>query len=178
MIIDLSHSSMNTAKAALNVSHAPVIFSHSSAYSLCNASRNVPDDVLKLIAHNGGVIMVNFYTYHVTCNETATTQDVINHINHIRTVAGIDHVGIGAGYDGINMTPSGLEDVSRYPHLLAELLSDPAWSEKDITLLAGLNLLRVFGRVEEIRDKWKLADVLPVEESAPPLHNPCSSLYS
>lgn len=113
MIIDLSHTSINTAKAALNTSQAPVIFSHSSAYSLCNSTRNVPDDVLKMVAHNGGVVMVNFYTYLVTCNETATTQDVINHINHIRMVAGIDHVGLGAGYDGINMTPSGLEDVSR-----------------------------------------------------------------
>lgn len=178
MIIDLSHTSMNTAKAALNFSHAPVIFSHSSAFSLCNASRNVPDDILKLIAHNGGVIMVNFYTYHITCNETATIQDVINHINHIRAVAGIEHVGIGAGYDGINMTPNGLEDVSKYPYLFAELLSDPAWSPKDITSLAGLNLLRVFEKVEEIRDKWKLADVLPIEDSAPPIHNPCSSLYS
>lgn len=178
MIIDLSHTSMNTAKAALNASHAPVIFSHSSAFSLCNSTRNVPDDILKLIAHNGGVVMVNFYTLHVTCNETATIQDVIKHINHIRTVAGIDHVGIGAGYDGINMTPSGLEDVSRYPHLLAELLADPSWSEKDITSLAGLNLLRVFEKVEEIRDKWKLANILPVEDSVPPIQNPCSSIYS
>lgn len=113
MIIDLSHTSMNTARAALNSSRAPVIFSHSSAYSLCNSTRNVPDDVLRLLRENGGVVMVNFYTYLVTCNATATTQDVINHINHIRTVAGVDHVGLGAGYDGINMTPSGLEDVSR-----------------------------------------------------------------
>ncbi|CAG9818824.1 unnamed protein product [Phaedon cochleariae] len=178
MIIDLSHSSINTAKEALNISQAPVMFSHSSAYALCNSSRNVHDDVLKLIAHYGGVIMVNFYSYHVTCNNTASIQDVINHINHIRLVAGIDHVGIGAGYDGINMTPSGLEDVSRYPNLLAELLADPAWSEKDIVALAGLNLLRVFEKVETIRNDWKKAEVPPFEDSISPIFNPCSSLYS
>lgn len=178
MIIDLSHTSMNTAKAALNASKAPIIFSHSSAYSLCNSTRNVPDDVLRLVADNGGVVMVNFYTYLVTCNETATTQDVIRHINHIRAVAGVAHVGLGAGYDGINMTPAGLEDVSRYPHLLAELLADPSWSERDIALLAGLNVLRVFEEVEAIRDQWKLAAVLPTEDAAPPVRSSCSSVYS
>lgn len=178
MIIDLSHTSVNTAKAALNASRAPVIFSHSCAYSLCNSSRNVPDDVLKMVADNGGVVMVNFYTYLVTCNETATIKDVINHIKHIRAVAGIKHVGLGAGYDGINMTPSGLEDVSKYPHLLAELLEDPEWSEKDIGLLAGLNALRVFSQVEEVRDQWKLAEMLPIEESHPPIQTMCSSVYS
>lgn len=76
------------------------------------------------------------------------------------------------------MTPSGLEDVSKYPYLLSELLADPAWTEKDVLSLAGLNLLRVFERVEEVRDKWKRADVLPLEDALPPMHNPCSSLYS
>lgn len=178
MMIDLSHTSVNTAKAALNASQAPVIFSHSSAYSLCNSSRNVPDDVLKLVAHNGGVVMVNFYTYLLTCNESATIKDVIKHINHIRAVAGIDHVGIGAGYDGINMTPSGLEDVSGYPRLFAELLADPAWSERDITLLAGRNMLRVFSRVEAIRDQWKLAAILPFEDTLPPQDSSCSYKFS
>ncbi|CAH0546421.1 unnamed protein product [Brassicogethes aeneus] len=178
MIIDLSHTSVNTAKSAINTSHAPVIFSHSGAFSLCNSSRNVPDDVLKLIAQNGGVVMVNFFNIHVTCNESASMKDVIRHINHIRKIAGIEHIGIGAGYDGINMTPSGLEDVSKYPYLLAELLSDPSWTEKDILSLAGLNLIRVFEKVEEIRDKWKLAEILPGEDSAPPFYSQCSSLYS
>lgn len=178
MIIDLSHTSMNTAKSAINASLAPVIFSHSSAYSLCNSSRNVPDDILKLVAFNGGIVMVNFYTFLITCNENATISDVIKHINHIRSVAGIDHVGIGAGYDGINMTPLGLEDVSKYPHLLAELLIDPIWSEDDISLLAGLNFLRVFAKVEEIRDKWKLAAVPPGEEVSPHLESECTSIYS
>ncbi|KAK4876800.1 hypothetical protein RN001_009306 [Aquatica leii] len=178
MIIDLSHSSVNTAKAALNASKAPIIFSHSSAYSICNSSRNVPDDILKLVAHNGGVVMVNFYTYLISCNETATIQDVIKHINHIRTVAGIDHVGIGAGYDGINMTPNGLEDVSGYPRLLAELLSDPEWSLKDITLLAGKNILRVFSKVEALRDQWRLAAIVPIEDTLPPQDTLCNYKFS
>ncbi|XP_076272214.1 dipeptidase 1-like isoform X2 [Rhynchophorus ferrugineus] len=167
MIVDLSHSSVYTARSAINVSSAPVIFSHSAAYSLCNSSRNVPDDVLKLVAQNGGLVMVNFYAYHVACSVNATISDVIRHINHIRKVAGVEHVGIGAGYDGINVTPSGLEDVSKYPHLLAELLSDPDWSEKDILSLAGLNFLRVFEKVEEIRDRWKKAEIAPFEELGP-----------
>lgn len=178
MMIDLSHTSVNTAKAALNISQAPVIFSHSSAYSLCNSSRNVPDDILKLVAHNGGVVMVNFYTYLLTCNETATIKDVIKHINHIRTVAGVNHVGIGAGYDGINMTPLGLEDVSGYPKLLAELLADPSWTERDIRLLAGKNILRVFSKVEAVRDKWRLAAILPFEDASPPQESSCSYKFS
>lgn len=178
MIIDLSHASPGTARSALNATHAPVIFSHSSAFSICNSSRNVPDDILKMLAHNGGVVMVNFYSYHVTCNETATLHDVIRHINHVRAVAGVAHVGIGAGYDGINKTPSGLEDVSRYPHLFAELLSDPRWSSDDIAMLAGLNLLRVFEKVEELRDKWQMAEVMPLEDSEPIVPSLCSSIYS
>ncbi|PNF37640.1 hypothetical protein B7P43_G11969 [Cryptotermes secundus] len=151
MMVDLSHASVHTMKDALAASKAPVMFSHSSAFALCNSSRNVPDDVLKSLALNGGIVMVNFYTYFITCNSTATINDVIAHINHIRDVAGVNHVGIGAGYDGINFTPQGLEDVSKYPQLLAALLEDPSWREEDLKKLAGLNLLRVFRAVEEVR---------------------------
>ncbi|XP_066249956.1 dipeptidase 1-like [Euwallacea similis] len=167
MIVDLSHSSVYTAKSAINVSIAPVIFSHSAAYALCNSTRNVPDDLLKMVANNGGLVMVNFYAYHVACSINASMSDVIRHINHIRAIAGIEHVGIGAGYDGINVTPSGLQDVSRYPYLFAELLADPTWSEKDVLALAGLNFLRVFQRVEEIREEFRRMDLKPSEELGP-----------
>ncbi|CAL8087008.1 unnamed protein product [Orchesella dallaii] len=150
MVVDLSHVSVQTMKDALNESRAPVIFSHSSAHSICNSTRNVPDDILRLLSINGGLVMVNFYNYFITCNESASIGDVIDHINHIRSVAGVDHVGIGAGFDGINFTPRGLEDVSKYPNLFSKLIEDPRWSTEDLKKLAGKNFLRVFRRVEEV----------------------------
>ncbi|ROT85116.1 Dipeptidase 1 [Penaeus vannamei] len=146
MMVDLSHSSANTARDVLATSLAPVIFSHSAARALCDIDRNVPDDILSALADNGGLVMVSFYSDFLTCGKPAAISDVIAHINHVRTMAGVDHVGLGAGYDGVNKTPQGLEDVSRYPELFAELLQDPSWSLKDLKKLAGLNLLRVFGR--------------------------------
>ncbi|XP_046994344.1 dipeptidase 1-like [Schistocerca americana] len=164
MMVDLSHASVATMKDALEASQAPVIFSHSAVYALCNSSSNVPDDVLRSLAMNGGVVMLSLYPYFITCSAAANITDVIAHINHVRDVAGVDHVGLGAGFDGISHTTTGLEDVSRYPQLLAALLEDPSWSEDDVKRLAGLNLLRVFRQVEQVRDKWRLAAVTPGED--------------
>ncbi|KYM89463.1 Dipeptidase 1 [Atta colombica] len=149
MMVDLSHVSVPTMLAAMTTSRAPVIFSHSSAHALCNSSRNVPDHALRLLAQTGGIVMVSFYPHFISCGEKSTLEDVAAHINHVRKIAGVDHVGIGAGYDGINLTPTGLEDVSKYPELFAELLAH-GWSEKDIQKLAGLNLIRVFKAVEQV----------------------------
>ncbi|KAL1124821.1 hypothetical protein AAG570_001442 [Ranatra chinensis] len=168
MLVDLSHVSIKTMKAALEVSKAPVIFSHSSARALCNSTRNVPDHILAKLGLNGGLVMVNFYSQFLTCRDAATVADAVAHINHIRQVAGVDSVGLGAGYDGINFTPKGLEDVSTYPALFAELISSGQWTIDELKKLAGLNLLRVLKAVEKVRDDMARSGVEPYEDTIAP----------
>ncbi|XP_050735427.1 dipeptidase 1-like isoform X2 [Eriocheir sinensis] len=167
LLVDLSHVSQATMREALQVSRAPVIFSHSSVYAICKNPRNVPDDILKRVASNGGVVMVSFYNYFLTCSKKATISDVIEHINHVRKVAGVDYVGIGADFDGINMLPERLEDVSGYPQLFAELLADPEWTEEDLKKLAGQNLLRVMRTAEQVRRDLQEQGQRPYEELPP-----------
>jgi len=158
MMIDISHVSVKTMQSALHKSKAPVIFSHSSSYTLCNHHRNVNDDVLKLTKEKNSLVMVNFYNSFIKCDGTnATLMDVVEHIEHIRTITGpeADHVGIGGDFDGIEQPAVGLEDVSKYPILLEELYKTGRWSEEDLEKLAGRNLLRVFTAVEKVRDELK-----------------------
>jgi membrane dipeptidase len=188
MLVDLSHVSDDTMNAVLDVSKAPVLFSHSSARAIDPHPRNVPDAVLRRVAQNGGVVMVNFSPdfvsdearqYYATVEaETARLKDLLpadpgavekqlgawkathpepkatlkqvaDHVDHIRTVAGIDHVGIGSDFDGISRVPAGLESVARYPDLLEEL-ARRGYSDDDLRKVAGLNILRVFKGAEAV----------------------------
>ncbi len=185
MLVDLSHVNDQTMSDALHTSRAPVIFSHSSARALSNHARNVPDSILKLVAANHGVVMVNFNPGFVSeavrvwgdtvnarlerlraagadsagradslrawdgAGPHATLSQVADHIEHIRQVAGIDCVGIGSDFDGITEVPVGMEDVSRFPDLIAELLRR-GWTETDVKKVAGLNTLRVLQEAERV----------------------------
>ncbi len=160
MLVDLSHVSPKGMADVLDVAEAPVIFSHSSARALTDSPRNVPDDILRRMPENGGVVMVTFVPSYVSEEvrtydgppegaPRATLGDVADHIQYVREGAGIDHVGIGSDFDGISSTPAGLEDVSTFPALLEEL-SRRGWSEKDLRKVAGENLLRAWREAERV----------------------------
>jgi membrane dipeptidase len=176
MLVDLSHASPGTMSDALNVSEAPVIFSHSSARALANVPRNVPDSILRRLPANGGVVMVTFVPGFISQElvdhaaarrrfgsdtaaaeyqawravnprPRATLSQVADHIEHISRVAGMNHVGIGGDFDGISEVVVGLEDVSKYPQLFAEL-ARRGWSDADLAKLAGGNILRAMAAAE------------------------------
>jgi len=149
MMVDLSHTSPAVMSHALDVSEAPVMWSHANARAVHNHSRNVPDSILKRLPSNGGVVMVTFVPQFIGPGPRVTLTQVADHIDHIARVAGVDHVGIGGDFDGIDTVIEGLEDVASYPRLFAEL-SRRGWSEPHLRKLAGENILRAMEQTEQV----------------------------
>ena len=150
MLVDLAHTSPATMSDALNLVEAPVIFSHAGAQALAAHPRNVPDSILRRLTENGGVVMQVFYPPYISVDDSvASISDVADHIEHIRTVAGINHVGIGSDFDGIPTYVEGLEDVSTFPALFMEL-ARRGWTDQELSKLAGENLLRVMRETEAV----------------------------
>jgi membrane dipeptidase len=158
MMVDISHVADKTFYDALETSQAPLIASHSSCRAVTDAPRNMTDDMLKKLAEKGGVIQINFNCGFVSQKSKdapasapvrATLADVVAHIDHARQVAGIDAVGIGTDFDGIECTPEGLDDVSKFPNLTRALL-EKGYSVADINKIYGGNTLRLMRQVEKV----------------------------
>ena len=195
MLVDVSHVSDATMHDVLDAARVPVIASHSSARALCDVPRNIPDPLLRRIATNGGVVMVNFYSGFLDTNYTVASSRLdaesdalwaryekdpragraaehklvaflpsvplgrlADHIEHIVRVAGIEHVGLGSDFDGVERTPTGMDDVSCFPNLTVELLRR-GYSEQDIQRILGENLLRVLGEAERFARKSQPSQV-------------------
>jgi membrane dipeptidase len=163
MMVDISHTADKTFYDALETSQAPLIASHSSCRAVTDVPRNMTDDMIKALAQRGGVIQINFNCGFASQKSAdaaktapkdappvrATLADVVAHIDHARQIGGIGAVGIGSDFDGIECTPIGLDDVSKFPNLTGALL-EKGYTPADIKKIYWSNTLRVMREVEKV----------------------------
>ena len=212
MMVDISHVSDKTFYRTLIISRAPVIASHSSARALCNAPRNMDDNMLHAVGQYGGVVMVNFYSSFLSedyrkaaqAMQPAITQAVadtkaklqaegkpmpnelaeeigknymakiprpplsvlIDHIDHIAKIAGIDHVGLGSDFDGIPSSPEGMDSAADLPKITQALMAR-GYSAEDMNKILGGNFLRVFAKVQEVSRRLQSENRPRISEKQP-----------
>lgn len=147
MMVDLSHASEKSFYDALELSETPIVCSHSSCKSLCDHPRNLTDEQMKALAHRGGVMQVCLYSGFLRKEAPATILDAINHLNHMVSVMGIDHVGIGTDFDGDGGI-CGCASASELINFTRRLLLE-RYSESDIRKIWGGNFLRVMSEVQK-----------------------------
>ncbi|KAF3058032.1 putative dipeptidase C3A11.10c [Daldinia childiae] len=166
MMVDLSHTSFQTQRDTIDISLAPVVYTHSSAYAIREHSRNVPNDILLSLKQNDGLIMITFYPEFTSAQpDKASLEDVADHIEYVGNFIGYRHVGIGSDFDGMDHGPSGLEDVSKYPDLVKELLNRGV-SRENLTLVTSENIVRVLEVVERVAAD--MSTVKPLEDDTKP----------
>ncbi|OPZ94646.1 MAG: Membrane dipeptidase (Peptidase family M19) [Firmicutes bacterium ADurb.Bin419] len=142
MLVDLSHISEKGFWDVIETTTKPIIVSHSNARVICSHPRNLYDDQIKAVAKNGGVVGVNFYPDFLNNTGKASMTDILKHIEHIISVAGPDHIGLGADFDGIEKTPDGIDGVEGVVAVFEEMRK-LNYSEEIIEKFAGGNFLRM-----------------------------------
>ena len=201
MIVDLAHTSHDTMRDLLegkfrserngarksdpawNGSLAPVINSHSNAYALCPHPRNVPDDILHMMKAANGLLMISAVPEFVSCHASegdelpkawlpnANLEHMVDHIVYVVDLIGVDHVGLGSDFDGIFNSLEGMEDVSKWPDLVAEMLKR-GLTDEDVEKIIGRNLLRVWNQVDAVAEKIQGEHKKPVQDRLPHLKRP------
>lgn len=202
IIVDLSHVAPSSMHQVLDVAEAPVVWSHSNVFALCDHPRNVPDDVLARVRRNGGIVMATFVPQFLSQavrdaqrpmeiaaypldqkeppavkadgNARATLEDLLDHIDGLVARIGIEHVGIGSDFFG-GPTPTGLENVSTFPRVI-DGLARRGYSPRAIRLIAGANMLRVMRRIEAYAaSKADARPIVRLAQTAMRLQSPRSS---
>lgn len=146
MVVDVSHLNEPGFWHVLDISDQPVIASHSCARKLCSHPRNLNDEQLRALARNKGLVGVNFCPEFLNESGKADINDVVRHICHIAETAGVETVGFGSDFDGISSVPQGLEDVTKFPHLI-DKLQKAGFSSKEIDKICHENFVRVLSAV-------------------------------